>query len=864
MATQLPPSQQDFTAGPEDEDGMMFDLGPDEISDVEEQSDGSAIVRMEDIAGPMEEEDFYGNLTNQIRDFELGSLGMQYLDLIDKDKQAREDRDKQYEEGLKRTGLGHDAPGGAMFQGASKVVHPIMAEACIDFESRAIKELFPPDGPVRTNVKGEADEEATARADRKRDFMNWQLTDQIVEFRDEEEQMLTQLPLGGSQYLKLWYDERKKRPCAEFVPIDNVILPFSAGNFYTAQRVTEVHYITQQEFESRVKAGMYRDVDIGFASMEPETTGPSKANDKIEGRRWQDNEDGLRRVYHIYVDMAQESDKYSGGEVAPYILMVDENSSEVLGLYRNWEEGDKTMTKLDWLVEFKFIPWRGAYAIGFPHLIGGLSAALTGALRALLDTAHINNSATMIKLKGAKFSGQSQNIEVTQVTEVEAAPGVDDIRKVAMPMPFNPPNPVLFQLLGWLTDAAKGVVTTSEEKIADVNSNAPVGTTQALIEQGAAVFSAIHARLHDSQKRVLKVLSRINRWYLDDMHIHDAVSDLEIHREDFTKNDDVIPVSDPHIFSETQRMAQTQAVIALMDKYPDNFDKRAVIERTLRQMKIPNLNELMPAATEPQEINAAAENAAMALGRNAFAYPNQNHLAHIQSHLDFALDPMLGSNPMMASDCLPKELDHIKQHITLWYIQQMDGYVQHSLGKPIGQYADTPLTGEIDKLYAVASQHTKLDVQQAFAKVGPAIAQLQQIMQQNSPKPPMSADDQVLLQTSMAETQRKTAKDQADQQLAQQKLQVTSTLEAHKIDKKQELESNRLQSQALEKNRAQQIEIALNANNNLTEERIKSAELTHDAEVLQHEQQKTALTALQGAEHTLGGQHGTTGTGSNE
>jgi chaperonin GroES len=174
--------------------------------------------------------------------------------------------------------------------------------------------------------------------------------------------------------------------------------------------------------------------------------------------------------------------------------MIDELDNEVLGLYRNWEEGDETFTKLDWLIEFKFIPWRGAYAIGLPHLIGGLSAALTGALRALLDTAHINNSATMLKLKGAKISGQSQQIEVTQVTEIEGAPGVDDVRKIAMPMPFNQPSPVLFQLLGWLDNAAKGVVSTSEEKIKDVNANAPVGTTQALIEQGAKVFSSIHCK----------------------------------------------------------------------------------------------------------------------------------------------------------------------------------------------------------------------------------------------------------------------------------------------------------------------------------------------------------------------------------
>jgi len=830
MATLLPPEQMQPTPGPEDEQGMMFDLD-DPMAEVEEQEDGSAIVRMDEFKGPTENEDFYSNMAErQILGIDLDNLALKYIKLLENDKEAREERDKKYEEGLRRTGMGNDAPGGANFNGASKVVHPVLAEACIDFESRAIKELFPPDGPVRTHIVGDVDAEDTERAERKRDFMNWQLTEQIKEFRDEQEQMLTQLPLGGSQFMKMWYDEKKKRPCAEFVAIDNILLPFSAVNFYTAQRVTEVQDITQETFEDRVASGLYRDIDIIKASLEPEVSKAEKANNKIEGREFQENDDGIRKVYHIYTMLELEDDEESKGELAPYILMIDDLSTEVVGLYRNWEEGDESMEKLDWLIEFKFIPWRGAYAIGLPHLIGGLAAAITGALRALLDTAHINNAATMIKLKGAKVSGQSQQVDVTQVTEIEAGPGIDDIRKIAMPMPFNPPSPVLMELLGFLTNAAKGVVTTSEEKIADVNANAPVGTTQALIEQGAAVFSAIHARLHDSQRRVLLVLQRINRWYLDEMRKGDIVAELPIKREDFNRNTDVIPVSDPHIFSETQRMAQIQAVMSFMDKYPDMFDKRAVIQRALKQMKIPNLTELMPTAVEPEEMNAAEENASMAIGRAAFAYPHQNQLAHIQTHLDFALDPMLGSNPIFAPIFLPPCMEHLKQHIMLWYMGHMNGYVEQSLGKKPQDYDIPGITGDIDKLYAVASQHTDLDVKEAFARVMPAIQQLMQTLQQFAQKPPMDPTDQVILQTSMAETQRRAQKDQMDAQYQKAKLQ----------------------GDLLDKNRAQQIQIALNAADNLTEERIKTAELTHDAATLQHEQEKTAMTALQGAQETLG------------
>ncbi len=835
MATEFPQPQEDLPMGPEDEEGMIVDLGEEDPLDVEEQADGSAVVRLDDVnSGPMEDEDFYQNLAERIPNFKLGSMALKYIDLIERDKKAREDRDKKYEEGLRRTGMGNDAPGGATFSGASKVVHPVMAEACVDFESRVIKELFPPDGPVRTNVLGEATDEESERADRKRDFMNWQLTSQITEFRDEQEVMLTQLPLGGSQYLKLWYDERLKRPCAEFVPIDNVILPFAANNFYSAQRVTEVQDITEQTFRDRISSGLYRDIDLVRVTTEPQPTAPEKANEKIEGKKWNDNEDGVRRVFHVYAYLEIEEDGRTEGDMAPYILMIDENDVEVVGLYRNWEEDDNTRTKLDWLVEFKFIPWRGAYAIGLPHLIGGLSAALTGSLRALLDSAHINNAATMLKLKGAKISGQSQQVDVTQVAEIEGAPGVDDIRKIAMPFPFNPPSPILFQLLGWLNDAAKGVVTTSEEKIADIASTAPVGTTQALIEQGAAVYSAIHSRLHESQRRVLEVLSRINRWYLDDMYKGDMVAELPIRREDFKRNTDILPVSDPHIFSETQRMAQTQAVMAMMKEHPDLFDRRAVVQRALRQMKVPNLQELMPTATEPIEINAAEENAAMAVGRAAFAYPHQNHLAHIQAHLDFARNPMLGSSPLIAPAYIPQVLEHLKQHMTLWYLKHMNGYVETSLGRPIKDYDMPEITPEIDKLFALASQHTSMDVEQAFKSMLPVVQQLVQLAQQYKPQPPMDGADQVILQTSMAETQRRAQKDQMDAAYDKQKLQADM----------------------LNENRRMQIDIATNASDNLTEERIKTAELTHDAAVLKHEQEQTALAALQSAQQSLGGPNG--------
>jgi len=821
--------------------GAVVELA-EEITQVEEMPDGSAVVNLGDqFTGPMESKDFYENLADSYDLTELNSISMRYLDLIKKDKEAREKRDKQYEEGIRRTGLGDDAPGGAQFMGASRVVHPVMAEACVDFAARAIKELFPPDGPARTKILGEVDQTKTEIAERKRDYINWQLTEQIEEFRDEQEQLLTQLPLGGSQYMKLWYDEEKKRPCAEFVPIDNILIPFAAANFYTAQRVSEIQDITEWEFKRRIDRGLYRDIDFVRATMEPVETAAEKATNKIEGKKFEDNEDGLRRVFHIYTYLTLDDDPYSKGQNAPYILMIDDLEHEVIGLYRNWEEGDETMTKLDWLIEFKFIPWRGAYAIGLPHLIGGLSAALTGALRALLDTAHINNSATMLKIKGAKISGQSQQVDVTQVTEIEGAPGVDDIRKIAMPMPFNPPSPVLYQLLGWLTTAAKGVVTTAEEKISDIGQNTPVGTTQALIEQGAAVFSAIHARLHDSQRRVLMVLGRINRWYLDDQRKGDIVEELPVQREDFKRNSDVVPVSDPHIFSETQRISQMQAVLQMASAYPQFFDQRVVVSRMLKQLKVPNVNELMPLAPTTDEISAAEENAAMALGKTAYAYPRQDQIAHIHTHLSFALDPALGSNPIMAKQLIPQVLEHVKQHMVLWYTNRMNGYVPMDQAK----YEDMPEVMGVDHQIAMAADNVKAESQQIFGSLMPMLQQLiqmnQQFAQQAMQAPP-DAEAQAVLQASLAETQRRATADQADLQFKTQKLQADLQDNMRKDQQKAAEAAARLQA-----------DIAMNAENNLTEERIRSAELVLDEQKLRKEQVETAVRLNNEVQRQLGG-----------
>jgi hypothetical protein len=762
----------------ENKDGIEVDMDQT-VDDVEENDDGSAVVTLDE-PDQAENAEFYVNLAEEMPNIDAMTIASQLLDFIERDKEARKLRDKQYEEGIRRTGLGDDAPGGADFQGASKVVHPMLTEACVDFSSRVIKELFPANGPVKEFIPGEVTQEKMEKAKRKQRFMNWQLTQQMIEFRSELEQLTTQVPLGGVQYMKMVWDEQKGRPMGLFVPIDDVYLPYSATSFYSAERKTHVQYLTRLEFEKRVDTGMYRDINL-TAPQEPELTGPAKANNKIEGKEQNNyNEDGLRTVFEIscYLDF---EDNFG---LAPYLVTVDQTTKEVLSIYRNWDPDDEQQNELVHMIEFPFVPWRGAYPIGLPHMIGSLSAAATGALRALLDSAHINNFPGMLKLKGGNRGGQTDRIEPTQVTEIEGGVGVDDVRKIAMAVPFNPPNAVLYQLLGFVTESARGVVRTTYEKLQDQNPNVPVGTTLAMIEQGMTVFSAIHARLHFAMQMTLKVLHRLNSKHIDDDYIMRVTGEEMAKAKDFQGAMDVIPVSDPNIFSDVQRAAQMQAIVQRAQARPDLYDARAVEERFLEGMKIPDYKPLLAKKPEPIELNAVNENLAMTLGRPVAAFPMQDHLAHLQVHLDYLKSPIFGMNQLIAPALIPGMLQHIKEHMAYWYSLSMYEQTSNAVGVPLDVFLegkkDHDVSAELDRTLAMASQRFMPDIQQTLEGVPPVIQQAMEVMQQLAPKGPQDPT-----QVLMAETQRKAAYDQGKLQIDQARLDREAQLDQIKQQEKQ-------------------------------------------------------------------------------
>jgi hypothetical protein len=758
---------------------------------VEEQDDGSALVSLPEDDEAYESADFSENLADYLPEGFLASLGAEQAELIDSDRESRAARDKQYAEGIRRTGLGADAPGGAGFDGSSKAVHPMLAKGCVDFASRAIKELFPATGPCKTQIIGEANDVKVDKAERKKNYMNWQLTTRVQEQRAEFERLLSQLPLGGSQYKRWWWDAHLDRPRTETVYIDDVFMPYDATDFYTCRRVTHRQYVAKDEYENRIDSGLYRDVNSsttppGFSDQSESR----KANERIEGNDEDDtayNDEGLREIYMSYVDLPIEGDSHTEGKTAPYILHIENDTQKVLGLYRNWKEDDEQQAKKHWMVEYNFIPWRGVQGVGLFHLIGSLSAGGTGALRALLDSAHISNFPGGLKLKGGRTAGQSIQVNATELAEIDCPPGVDDIRKVVMPFPFAGPSPVLFNLLEWLTNQAEGVISTASEAISGSSNDMPVGTALALIEHGSVNFSAIHARCHASLKKELEILHRLDAENMTDEETIEELGELVVSRQDFQGPMDIIPVSDPNIFSEAQRYAQLQAVMQLAGN-PDlkqYFKTDRLLQRALRLLQINSPDDLANLPKDARRMSALDENY-MVCSEDAAplkVYDEQDDVSHLEAHLHFLVSPIFGANPLVGTVAFGPLMPHLKDHL-------MSFYKKHTHGAADAMQMIAPSMGaQMTRAQAESKGAAFADQMMAqilAPMIMPAMTQAQQLAKQFAPKPPVNPDVQAQIAGQQAiEAAKGQAKSATDAQEMQAKAQSEQAQLAFKANESQ-------------------------------------------------------------------------------
>ena len=781
----------------EDEGGEIHQFSPEE-SDIESTDDGGAIVKVADDSEPTaDDDDFYRNLAVTIPQPDLDDLALELIKRIDFDKTSRKPRDDKYAEGIKRTGLGDEAPGGPAFEGGSTAVHPMMSKATIYYQSHTVGELLPPNGPVKDWIPGETTQARIDKAKRKCAHMNWQFRKQMPEFRSELEKLLSQQPLGGSQYLRLIFDSPKRRPVPTFVSIDDVYIPESASDFYSAERRTFVDHISQAEFERRIRNNYYVKTSLTAPSQQPDKSSAEEATDRVQGKDAPPmNEEGLRDIYIVEAlaeientdelriaggRPADSNPEDLGGEPLPYLIEIDPYQKKILSIVRNWEKDDPLHDNMCWMVDFPFLPWRGAQSVGLIHVAGSLAGAGTGSLRSLLDTALVQNIPTLLKLKG-NTPGQSMSMAPCSVNEIEGGSLGQDIRTLVMAVPFNPPSTMLYQLLGWCTEQGEEIVRTTFENLnEDGAPNMPVGTTLALIEQGLKVLSAIHLRLHHAMDRVIGILHRINRLYITDDDIKDDTGELLAYRSDYEGPIDVVPVSDPEVFSDVQRFAQLQIIQQRADLHPELYDAHKVEELILQRTKIPNAVQLLKPVPQIVELNSVNENVAMSLSRPVAAFPEQDHLAHIQVHCDFMGSPLLGSNPLIAGTFIGPALNHLKEHIVYQYLTMMVDLVSHAAGADAGKMAtikDKGVSKAMDGALAAASSKAIEGLSTILSKIMPVVQKAQQTAQQFAPKPQPDPTAIAVEQTrQQGQAQQGQQDNQAKQalQAAEQKAQLMQT-----------------------------------------------------------------------------------------
>lgn len=790
--------------GDEDQSPYPSDGEPGESSPgVIDTDDGGAIVKTgepQEHEPPADEDDFYRNLVPELDPTELSRLGLELYERIEFDKQSREDRDKKYEEGIKRTGLGDEVPGGASFVGASVATHPMLSKAILSYQSHTIQELMPPGGPVHDDIPGTVTPQRVEKGRRKSRHMNWQFKRQMPEFRSELEKLLSQQLPAGSQYMRLVYDSDKERPIPKFWPQDLVFLPEAASDFYSAERRTFADSITQHEFESRMRQGYYKPMPVVAPSMGPDKTKSERATAKVQGvsTTSAQNEDGLRRIYICEVLASLEAGKLriagdqrtsdvqeilAKEESLPYLIELDVQTKEIVRAVRNWEKDDDKHQNLCWAVDFECFPWRGAQSVGWIHYASSLAGAGTGALRSLLDTALIQNIPSLLKLKGVNAMGQTLDVNVCQITEIEGSvTGDPDIRKWVMPIPFNPPSTMLYQLLGWCTEQGEGLIRTALDNIAeDGAANMPVGTTLALIEQGLRVFAALHIRLHAAMDRLIGILHRINRMFITDEEIKSDTGEMLAYREDYEGPVDVVPVSDPQVFSDIQRFAQLQIIQQRADLHPELYDARKVEELILERTKVPNAKDLLVPKPQVHELNAVNENVAMTLGRPVAAFPEQDHLAHIQVHLDYLTSPLFGFLSIIAPKFIPACLQHLVEHLAYWYLTYTVEISSHAAQQDVGKltkFKDPHTKQEMDQTLASASTHTMKAAQSALGKIPQVVQQAQAILKQFMPPQPMDpSQTAVQVAQTNANAKQSVAQQQSQDKQKQQQADAQTKLQ---------------------------------------------------------------------------------------
>jgi len=617
--------------------------------------------------------EWYGNLTDTLEDDYLDQIADQVIDNFQADKDSRAEWESMFERGFDLLGLKLQ-PGSDPFDGACTAVHPLLIESAVKFQSKASAELFPASGPVKANIMGKSTPEKEMQANRVQNFMNFQVTEQMPEYFDEFERMLFHLPLIGSAFKKVYYNAALKRPMSEFIPIDQFYVSYYATDLRNADRYTHLIYRSPIDMERDIRAGIYDDVELPEPNAEGLFTDFTRKLDTIIGLSPSSDNDPQYALLeqHCYLDIEDT------GESLPYIVTVIEQSRQVLSIRRNYEQNDQNKEKRSHFVHYRFVPGFGFYGLGLIHFLGNLTMSATAAMRSLIDAGQFANLPGGFKAKGLRMVGDNDPISPGEFKEVEAT-GMD-LSKAIIPLPYKEPSSTLFQMLNFVSAAGQRFADSTEQVVSDAASYGPVGTTMALLEASSKFFSAIHKRVHKSQKDEFRILAKIDYDYLPDEYPYDVpFEDRSIFKSDFDGRVDIIPVSDPNIPSNAHRMMMANMALQMAQQSPPGMFNLEALNRTILQAaNMPNLEDILPPKIEPQQMDPVSDIMAATKGVPIAAFPGQNHDAHIQTKMAYLQDPKNGANPIMQR-IAPLLEANIQEHSVMKYQEQMSGVAQQAM-----------------------------------------------------------------------------------------------------------------------------------------------------------------------------------------
>ena len=767
-------------------------------AEIMDDGQGGAIIQAlaEAMAGESQEEQIAhdDNLAEFLDDGYLGEMSSDLRASYEDDMESRSEWEQTYTQGLDQLGVKYDERT-QPFQGASGVTHPLIAESVTQFQAQAYKELLPSGGPVKTQVLGMQDVAREEQASRVKEFMNYQLTEVMEEFDPDMDQLLFYLPLSGSTFKKVYYDETRQRAVSKFIPAQDLVVPYAASDLATASRVTHVLRMDANEIRKMQMAGFYREVELSTHNQEDEVR---QKVDEIQGTS-RTYSDEIYTILEMHVDLDLEGfedmspDGEPTGIAIPYIVTLDEGSGHVLSIRRNFEEGTGIAKKQQYFVHYKFMPGLGFYGFGLIHMIGGLGRAATSILRQLIDAGTLANLPAGFKARGVRVRNDDEPLQPGEWRDIDAPGG--NIRDAIIPLPYKEPSATLAQLLGALIEGGRRFVSLADQQTGDTNAAAPVGTTVAMLERGMKVMSAIHKRLHYAQKQEFRVLARIFRDNLPQEYPYDVQGgDRTIMSADFDGRVDVVPVSDPNIFSMAQRVTLAQTQLQLAQSNPQLHNLNAAYRRMYQALEVQNIDEILPPPPEPQPLDPAIENARALMGEILNTFPEQDHEIHIRLHMAFMKTPLVSTSPQVMGTFYSHIMEHISQKARKMVSAEIEDLIsQAQLAVQSGAISQDVAQEQVMELQQAVSDPAQMEKLVSM--------QMEKLMVEVLPGMMPAGDspmDDPLVQIRMQELalkekdlQRKTEDDQGEMLMELQKMQQRAATDAARIESQEDIADNR-------------------------------------------------------------------------